>query len=135
MGMILLTKIGKGQQIVTMNYRSCAYLAHIADSTIYSDDHDTYSAYFLAQCFGIVEILNMRTNILDLRFPASDQVFSKILGRIQGIIAADVAALANIQPSESFFKNAPGIKTHHHPYHDLCSTRHCDSLNITDSFL
>lgn len=63
-----------------------------------------YSAYLLARYLGAVELLKRRAATLDLGFPAADRIFLNVIGRVQGVLAADDATLRTLQMTEQFFK-------------------------------
>lgn len=67
-----------------------------------------YSAYLLARYLATVELFKKRSSVLDLGFPAADRIFLNILGRIQGVLAADDAVLKHMQETERYFKPGKG---------------------------
>ena len=72
------------------------------------DDGAMYSTYLMARYFACVELLKSSTNQLDLQLPAADRIFINLLGRVQGVLAANDDALKVVQLSERFFKPREG---------------------------
>lgn len=68
-----------------------------------------YTAYLLGRYLGLVEIMKRQSHqVMDLGYPAADRIFLNILGRIQGVLAADDSSLLRLQETEAYFKPAPG---------------------------
>jgi hypothetical protein len=70
-----------------------------------------YTAYLLGRYFAMVEVVKRQSEVLDLGFPAADRVFTGLLGRVQGVMAADDGALSHLQTTEAYFQPAHGEKT------------------------
>lgn len=62
-----------------------------------------YSAYLLGRYFAMVEILKQESALLDYGFHASDRVLANILGRVQGVFAANDQLLLELQKTERLF--------------------------------
>lgn len=70
----------------------------------------TYSAYLLGRFLATVEIVKRENTLLDYGFPAADRIFANILGRIQGVLAANDYVLGEMQKTEHSFKPAGSQK-------------------------
>lgn len=70
-----------------------------------------YTTYLLGRYLGLVEVMKRQSHqVMDLGYPAADRIFLNILGRIQGVLAAEDASLIRLQETEAYFKPAPGQK-------------------------
>ena len=70
-------------------------------------EHDAdplYTAYVIGRYFAVIEMLKLESPNLDFGFPAADRIFLNIIGRIQGVLAANDPTLRRLQKTERSFK-------------------------------